>query len=325
VTGTPSATSTTTAVATVPVVTPTTPVPAAAPAWKSGASGDGVANGAFGAWRGRPVDIAGTWNDGYEAQINLWTVQPGAEYADWQGDLDIAIGAVFKDRGESWAQAATGAYDARWSQSLQTLKTAWGSKPGTVYIRFAHEFNGDWYGWSVNGTEASDFVAAWKRFRALQKQIMPQAQLVFCPSAQTSGTNKLDWRTAFPGAAYVDVMSVDYYNQWPWVNSAADFTSNSLRTDWPYGAPLGVETHRQFAESVGLPFAISEWGDNAGQGDAPEWYDAFHSWMAANAGSGPGKLLYEIQFNVTSFGPNTYSVYPTTNQPLGAARYLADW
>ena len=34
-----------------------------------------------------------------------------------------------------------------------------------------------------------------------------------------------------------------------------------------YGAPEGLAGHREFAETVGLPIAVSEWSANADEGD----------------------------------------------------------
>ena len=40
------------------------------------------------------------------------------------------------------------------AQHVGDLADAWKGRPGTLYIRFAHEFNGEWYPWSVKGSEA---------------------------------------------------------------------------------------------------------------------------------------------------------------------------
>ncbi len=286
----------------------------------SGAAGDGVASGSFGAWRGAPVTIAGTWNDGFEAQTQQWSIQRGAEYGSWDRDIDVAVGAIFKDRGETWAAAATGAYDARWRIALTSMKTAWGSRTGTMHIRFAHEFNGDWVPWPVTGSAAPQFVATWKRFRALQREILPVHKLVFCPNDGTAGSLGLDWRAAFPGASYVDEMAVDSYNQYPYVATATQFGIKINQLD-SRGAPLGIEKHRQFAASVGLPMAVAEWSSNASMGDSAVFVGQFHSWVSAHAGTGAGQVPYEILFNIGSFGSGQFQLYPASQQPSAAAAY----
>ncbi|RBY87381.1 glycosyl hydrolase [Blastococcus sp. TF02A-26] len=249
-------------------------------------------------------------------QIELWSLDPGQEYGAWDQSIDIAIGAISAD--ESWAAAATGAYDARWQQSLENMRAAWGARAGTVFIRFAHEMNSNWYPWSVSAGEERDFITAWGRFRALQQRIFPAAKLVFCVNRESVGTG-FDWRRTFPGAGQVDVMGVDYYNQYPYVSSAADWAASVRQTDG-YGAPKGLQAHLDFARSVGLPLAVSEWSGKASKGDSPAFVQGMHDFFAANAGGGAGQLLYEIQFNVDMDGDD-YRLFGGGRLPLSAARY----
>ncbi|WP_095977346.1 glycosyl hydrolase [Melittangium boletus] len=284
--------------------------------WLSGASGVGVASGSFATWRGSAVKIAATWSDNNTAAANFWQLDSGAEFGAWQQSLDMAVGAI--DSGETWAKAATGTYDARWRQSLTTLKNKWGSRPGTVYIRFAHEMNGNWYPWKVTASDATSFIAAWKRYRALQKEIFPAAKLVFNVNRE-SVSSGIDWRKTFPGAAYVDVMGVDYYNQYPYVADVATWNSSLLQTDG-YGAPKGLAKHLEFAKSVGLPLSISEWSGNADNGDSVVWIEQMHAFFKANGGTGAGKLLYECLFNVDRDN-RRWILNPNTRMPNSAARY----
>ena len=328
VTPTPTATTVTptpTTTTVTPTPTQTAPTAPASTAWLSGASGDGAASGAFGAWRGAPITIGGTWNDSLDAQTNQWSIQPSLEWGKWNGALDVAVGAIYKTNGETWAAAAAGAYDARWTTALNNIKKYWGTRDqANLYLRFAHEFNGSWTPWNVTGAETASFKTAWIRFHTLQTAILPTAHLVFCPNDGSTAALNLDWRNAFPGAAYVDVLSTDSYNQYPWVNTAAAFTSKINAVD-SYGAPVGIEKHRQFAASVGLPFAISEWGTNASMGDAPVFVDSMKNWFASHAGTGAGQLVYEIYFNVVNYNSGVFAIYPTTTQPSAANAYNADF
>jgi len=288
--------------------------------WISGAAGEGVDDGALARWRGRKVGIAATWNEEFDAQTEYWTLQPGAEYGAWTGDLDIAVGSIYQDRGETWANAARGDYDARWAASLEALRTAWAGRPGTLYIRFAHEFNGDWFEWQVHRSEIRDFIKSWRRYRALQKSILPGAKLVFCPNDGTVRVDGYDWRKAFPGKKHVDVMSVDSFNQWPFAQTKAEFTAKIMRKD-VFGAPLGIERHRRYAKSLGKPFAVSEWSSNASFGDSPVYVRQFYKWVSANAGRGPGKVRYEILFNMSEDAYGVFQMYPSTQMPKAARAY----
>ena len=171
-------------------------------AWLSGATLSGNVDAAtFGEWRGSEMTITGTWNDNYESQVAQWSLRPGYYAGGWTQDLDNAVGAIYKDRGESWHEAAEGAYDDRWASALQNMASLWSGRPGTMYIRFAHEFNGDWYPWSVTRDEIPDFKLAFARFKALKDRYFPDSKLVFCPTSNTAPSFGADWREAFPGTA----------------------------------------------------------------------------------------------------------------------------
>ena len=284
--------------------------------WLSGASGDGVADGSFAAWRGSPVTIAGTWVDNNEAMVEVWPLQPGAEFSEWDQALDIAIGAISDE--ESWAEAAQGAYDARWRESLTNMKTLWGDRTAPLFIRFAHELNGNWYPWSVNAGNREDFVTSWKHFRALQQEIFPAAQLVFSLNRESVGSG-FDWRQSFPGAEYVDVIGVDYYNQYPTVTNAAEWAASLDDVD-KYGAPKGLQQHLDFARSVGLPLSVPEWSGEAQNADSAAFIQGMHEFFTANAGGGAGQLIYDVQFNI-DMHEDQYRVFPSTRMPQSAAMY----
>lgn len=282
--------------------------------WISGASGESVDNAVtlFEQWRGSPVHIAGTWADATaDDQLNLWKFGSGQSYESWPWSLDLAIGAIYKTNGESWSAAANGLYDARWSASLQNARSGWMARPrGTLYVRFSHEWNGDWFPWSVSSDEISDFVIAWQKFYQLQRAIFPEAKLVFCTNANTSGQD-YDWRTAWPGDEYVDIYSTDYYSNHWMFNSDFDI----------HGAPSQLDTHRQFAADHHVPFAISEWGNDTNFGDQPNYIESIDLFCRRYGGTNAGELMYEVLFNVNSLDNNRFSIYPVTKAPLSSEVY----
>jgi hypothetical protein len=270
--------------------------------WLSGAAGDGVADGQFGRWRDAPVLVAGTWVDtSADVQVAAEPLDPAGEYAQWSGSLDVAVGAIFRDSGESWSAAAAGAYDQRWSHLLTALASKWSERSprGTLFIRFAHEWNGSWSPWAVDADQIDDFITAWRRFYKLKTKLFPQAKLVFCTNGDTSGFT-YDWRRAWPGDQYVDAYGTDWYSD-QLETAAVD----------EFGAPAGLDQHREFALSHGKPFTLPEWGNRySSTGDSPQYVGVIHDFAVANAGTGAGQLLYEIYFNVHEV-PNEFALYPT--------------
>jgi len=258
------------------------------------------------------VEIVGLWAATDSAQDAIdtprWNVASPSQYPQFAAyvnapRLDYAFGALLD--GESWAKAAAGAYDARWIDQLDVLRSSWGNRPaGAVYLRFAHEFNGSWYPWRVTPADAVNFTAAWVRWAGLARQHFPGARIVWCPNAGSS--YDYDVRTLYPGDQVVDVIGVDQYNFWPWANTAQELQAKWEATD--RGGPRGPETFRRFAAEHGKPMALPEWGndsragDASGGGDSPAFITFVHDWLLANGSRtpAPGKVEYEIYFNGSS-------------------------
>ncbi|PWJ56147.1 Glycosyl hydrolase family 26 [Quadrisphaera granulorum] len=292
--------------------------------WISGAAGEGVADGAYAAARGSDIAVSATWFDNNEAQLELYTLQPGAEFATWDKPLDISLGAIdMKNHGETWAQAAAGAYEDRWRQSLTLLRDIWGDRQATAYIRFAHEMNGDWYPWKVVSDDVADFKTAWDRYRSIQQAVFSASKLVLCFNRESSKSG-YDWRELYPGDGLVDVMGVDYYNQFGAIETAEQWDASMTSKD-AFGAPKGLQGHLDFAKQVGLPLAVSEWSGNADEGDYPVFVQKMHEFFSRHGGTGAGELLYEVQFNVDMDGSNRkfLLVTPKTRMPKSAKAYTS--
>lgn len=290
-----------------------------------GMSGAGAADGSQGNWIGRALDMGGTWNDVDAAnQTNVYSIQPGQEWGSWTKPLDLAVGGIFG--GESWTQAANGNFDARWRQCLTNVKNYWGNRDfSKLYLRFAHEFNGDWF-WPVHGSEADKFVTAWRRFRSIQKEVVPGLNLVWCVNDGTSSSLGLNLLDSFPGSSYVDVYGVDSYNWWPWEDGTSTSAFNNyMNAGIGTRTPTGPEAHRQAALAYGLPIGFGEWGNigsdsgGSGGGDAPAWIDKMFDWFFAHQGSGPGNVLYAVYFNIGA----RFQVNPAPQMPNSATRFKA--
>ena len=88
-----------------------------------------------------------------------------------------------------------------------------------VFLRFAHEMNGDWTSWSpaapegkALGNSVEDFVAAWRHLHQLfAEEGATNVAWVWCPNAvdYPSGNTAMQY---YPGDDYVDWVGVDAYN-----------------------------------------------------------------------------------------------------------------
>jgi hypothetical protein len=286
--------------------------------WSSGASGSGVSNGQFGAWRGAPATVAGTWNDrdwaSSEAQGSL-----SGEYGAWNGDIDDAMGAFWDG---SWADAADGAYDAHWRKAISAMAAARAGKSGTLYIRFAHQMNGTWFAWKVTSSNVADFRTAWGRFAEIVRSGMPSAKIVF--GANNGTGSDLGVPEMWPGDEYVDVVGVDISDSWPTIPDEATWTAQYMRTD-PGSSPHGLGRWVEFAKAHGKPLAVTGWridwdsnDTSPGPQDNPFFIQKMNAFFRANAGAGPGQVLYEIYLNISDAKGQ---IHPVNANPNASAMY----
>ena len=215
-----------------PAAAPPVDNPATGPGagrWMSGASGEGVGNGKFGVWRGTTVPLAVTWSDiSFDAAVNSYQFEPGAEYGSWTGSADWAFGGIWA--GDTWSAAASGAYDSRWSQILSNLKNKWQARQrGTLYIRFAHEMNGNWSNHSVSASDAKYFVTAWKRFYAIKQRVFPGARVTSAQMATLLANNTTGEHC---GREMPLWMSIPLIGTRPIGNSVAPPTDLAHPKDW---------------------------------------------------------------------------------------------
>ena len=74
-----------------------------------------------------------------------------------------------------------------WAEAL-------GASGSDVYLRFAHEFNGDWYPWTpAKGAPPERFVAAWRHAHDVFRQCgATNVHWVWCPNAVSVDTAPLE-------------------------------------------------------------------------------------------------------------------------------------
>ena len=98
---------------------------------------------------------------------------------------------------DSWAQAARG----------------FGSE---LWMRWGHEFNGNWYPWSItaNKQNPKTYIAAFRHIRErFNRAGAFNVRWIWCLNAESVPNVKWnDPIRAYPGDAYVDMISIDGYN-----------------------------------------------------------------------------------------------------------------
>jgi Glycosyl hydrolase family 26 len=100
-------------------------------------------------------------------------------------------------------QIAAGNYDSYLRKAATLAKTI----PSEVMIRFGHEMNGDWYGWSGNPTA---YVNAWRHIVTVFRQ--EGANNVKWVWSPTVDYGNYPFAAYFPGDSWVDYVALDGYN-----------------------------------------------------------------------------------------------------------------
>jgi hypothetical protein len=100
----------------------------------------------------------------------------------------------------SLTSIANGGYDA-WIDNYANMIA---SLDSTVYIRFAHEMNANWFPW---GQEPNSYKAAFQRVAQRVHVRAPNAQMVFSPNVDHDV-----FADYYPGDVAVDYMALDGYN-----------------------------------------------------------------------------------------------------------------
>ena len=139
---------------------------------------------------------------------------------------------------------ATGKYDAymtAWVNGLKGFLRGPDGVYGTgddrrVYIRFAHEMNGNWYPWSANssGQTPAEYIAMWRHVHAVftSNGVGPShVQWIWCVNNKDSDSLTYPAEQYYPGDDYVNWVGIDGYN---WGN----MTYGTLHFSWKTPAQI---------------------------------------------------------------------------------------
>ncbi len=178
-------------------------------------------------WQGKRhavLNLFTNWQSASKVMDNLFNLQLPVI---WQnGNVPMITWEPFtaaRTPADVEVRIANGQYDAyidAWAGRLKVFLSGPDGAFGTgddrrVYIRLAHEMNGDWYPWgaAMGGDRPADYVRMWQRvvgrFRAIGL-FQSHVQWVWCASGEDIGGFTAE--EYFPGDAYVDWVGIDAYN-----------------------------------------------------------------------------------------------------------------
>lgn len=129
------------------------------------------------------------------------------------------------------------AYMKKWFRAVRGTR-----KP--VFVRFAHEMNGDWYPWGTHVNWPAEYVAAWRHVVNLSREVgADNITWVWAPNEHQTEDylEKL-----YPGQKYVDWIGISGYNwggpgrEWTGWRSAKRIFGPTLAVVKRYGKPIMI-------------------------------------------------------------------------------------
>jgi beta-mannanase len=144
-----------------------------------------------------------------------------------------------------------------------------------VWIRFAHEMNGNWYPWAVgvNGNTAADYIAAYRHVHDVFVNAgVTNVKWVW--NVNTDAGTGVSPSSVYPGSAYVDWMGIDGYN---WGTSQA--WSTWLSPSQVFGQMV-TQLHNLASTK---PILLGEMASTETGGNKAQWISDFFTWMKGNA------------------------------------------
>ena len=152
-------------------------------------------------------------------------------------------------------QIAAGRFD-RYLRRAAGSARLWG-KP--LFVRFAHEMNGNWYPWGrgVGGNTARDYRKAWKHVVDLFRfHGATNVRWVWSPNEDSGGS--FQFGPLYPGDEWVDWVAIDGFN----------FGGS---VGWPSFTTIFASTYDRLVELTDRPMMIGETAANQDGGDKAAW------------------------------------------------------
>lgn len=150
-----------------------------------------------------------------------------------------------------------------------------------VFIRFAHEMNGDWYPWGWRHVSPVVYIAGFREVAAIFRERAPKAAMVWAPSQDWGDNCDHTYSNWYPGDSCVDWVGLTSY-QWPFGGLSANQFYYSITS----GEQPEPDFYQTFAVGHDKPMMIAE----TSCGDDDSGYHETTAQAAAygtDAGQGP--------------------------------------
>jgi beta-mannanase len=138
-----------------------------------------------------------------------------------------------------------------------------------VYLKFAHEMNGNWFPWGVrvNGNQPGDFVDAWRHIHdRFARNGVTNVRWIWNPNIVYNGV-PASLNDVYPGHDYVDWVGMNGYN---WGTSVY-WASCPCRSTWESFSQVFDKTYRELVALANKPIFIGEFASSEEGGNKANW------------------------------------------------------
>ncbi|MFC1479936.1 glycoside hydrolase family 26 protein [Candidatus Omnitrophota bacterium] len=197
-------------------------------------------------------------------------------FVDWDNYPDLgSIKAILEEESgplitwEPWEAASKravdydkllqGGYDKYITDFARLIK----SFKVEIFLRFAHEMNGNWYPWSGSKIGVDKYKDIYKHVKDIFDEVgVENVEWVFSVNWEDVPPIKANnFLNYYPGDAYVDYVGIDGYN---WGNTQS-------WSRWITFRDLFYKTYDKIREVLKKPVLISEFSSASSGGDKSEW------------------------------------------------------
>lgn len=138
-----------------------------------------------------------------------------------------------------------------------------------VYLKFAHEMNGDWTTWGVgvNGNQPGEYIQAWRYLHnRFTNAGVTNVRWVWNPNIVYNGV-PATLQDVYPGDAYVDWVGMNGYN---WGKSVY-WVSCPCQSKWETFSQVFDRTYNQLVALSDKPIFIGEFASSEEGGNKAKW------------------------------------------------------
>lgn len=161
-------------------------------------------------------------------------------------------------KGIDYDELLSGKWDSYISNFADKLKDI----ENIVYIRFAHEMNGNWYPWSGSKIGRDKFVAIYRYVKDIfDRTNVTNLKWVFSLNWEDVPREDNHFMLYYPGDKYVDYLGIDGYN---WGNTRA-------WSKWRSFEAIFKKRYKEITTGLKKPILISEFSSTSSGGDKSRW------------------------------------------------------